>query len=87
MKNIILFILFLLPATITSAQNKIDSILNVLDKVVEKRDIYFMSREIRIDSLKQCLKGTNEVHEKYDISTDCSMNINHINLILHMPTL
>lgn len=67
MKNIILFILFLLPATITSAQNKIDSILNVLDKVVEKRDIYFMSREIRIDSLKQCLKGTNEVHEKYDI--------------------
>ena len=62
-------LLILLVEIITSlhAQNKVDSILKVLDKVVEKRDVYYMSRELRIDSLRQQLSPTTDVYTKYDL--------------------
>lgn len=57
MRKILLPILFLASFIHASAKVDLDSMLNALDRTVERRDVFYMTREHRIDSLKQILRG------------------------------
>lgn len=67
MKNIIVFFLFIYPLVNIQATFKIDSILQVLHNEVDKREIYYLEKEKRIDSFKMKLKETLSDDEKFNV--------------------
>lgn len=68
-----LYLLFslLLPATIIicgSNQDRVDSILHVLDQEIERKEKYIQKRERVIDELKQQLNSSHELRELFFIN-------------------
>ncbi len=69
MKNLIVFFLLIFPLGNIFSASKIDSILQVLHKEVDKKDIYYSEREKKIESLKfQLMKvgSDNEIFNLYN---------------------
>lgn len=67
MKYLLVTLSLLLSLTLSA--NDVDSILNELDNVLERRDTHFMKREYRIDSLRMELAqgNPNNVNLRYDV--------------------
>lgn len=67
MKYLLVSLSLLLSLTLSA--NDVDSILNELDNVLERRDTHFMKREYRIDSLRMELAqgNPNNVNLRYDV--------------------
>lgn len=76
MKNSLLFIIFLISSVYTaSAFNKQrDSLLHVLDKTIQDKDIYTAKKEGRIDSLKIRLHSSSDVKDQIAITKEICLH-------------
>lgn len=67
MKKAIIFI-FLLVSSVTSASNRMDSLLWELDKTIKNRDIYTEEKEAQINNIKKRLSNaTNDDETQYGL--------------------
>lgn len=67
MKNVIL-ILFMLFSSLLYSQCRIDSILNVLDREITNRIIYYTKKENKINELKLSLSNISSDSEKFSLN-------------------
>lgn len=67
----IFFLLSVFIASSASAVNKLDSLLNLLDKTIEEHEMYTFKRENRIDQLKEKRLGADaRSSEMYDLNME-----------------
>lgn len=68
MRNIFIFIIYIfaLPSII-SAKNGNEKLLKELDEVISNKKYYHQLREEKISHLKDSLKKSNDIKEKYDL--------------------
>ncbi len=67
MKKLYTFFCFILIPIILSASNKIDSLLNELDKTVDNYQFYSNQKEEQLNKLKELLKYTSAYDQRYQI--------------------
>lgn len=66
-KSILLFSFLLMTGCLYSNNLKVDSLLNVLDSVIDNKLIYAKAKEMRIDSLNYYLKIAKNNNDKYQV--------------------
>jgi len=66
-KKVLLLSLLLLSVSLFSDNLKVDSLLNVLDSVINNKAVYTRAKETRIDSLNYYIKVAKNNDEKYQI--------------------
>ena len=66
-KHLFFWLFLLITSTFVCKAGEVDSLLNVLDKVIENRSFYDGQRQLRIDSLKTGLKQARTDEEKYGV--------------------
>ncbi|HLT88911.1 MAG TPA: DUF6377 domain-containing protein [Sphingobacterium sp.] len=76
MKNSLLLIIFLISSVCTANahQKQLDSVLHVLDKVIQDKDIYTAKKEGRIDSLKTRLHASSDVKDQIAITKEICLH-------------
>lgn len=62
-----LFCFALLPSLLLG--NERDSLLRVLDKHIQNREVFLLEKEKRIDSIKQILQKTSKAENRYEIQS------------------
>ena len=67
MKKLYTFFCFILIPIILSASNKIDSLLNELDKTVDNYQFYSNQKEEQLNKLKELLNYTSAYDQRYQI--------------------
>ena len=67
MKKLYTFFCFILIPIILSASNKIDSLLNELDKTVDNYQFYSNQKEEQLNKLKELLNCTSAYDQRYQI--------------------
>ena len=67
MRYLYFLVFFMFAGIIACNAGEVDSLLNVLDKVIENRAYYDGQRQLRIDSLKNELQQTSTDEEKYGV--------------------
>jgi len=70
MKNKFLLLCIIIPALGLNAENRLDSILSILDTTIENHFIYTQLREERIDNLNNRLSLSTELQNTYNIQTE-----------------
>ncbi|WP_206531798.1 DUF6377 domain-containing protein [Sphingobacterium sp. DR205] len=66
-RQLILLCIFALAYCTPLHANKVDSLLNVLDKAIHNRAVYLDAKIHQIDSIKGLLKGLSRDKERYEI--------------------
>src|SRR5690606_32600366 len=76
MKNSLLLIIFLISSVCTANahQKQLDSVLHVLDKVIQDKDIYTAKNEGRIDSIKTRLHAYSDVKDQIAITKEICLH-------------
>lgn len=67
MKNLIISFLLIFPLSNMFSSSKIDSILQVLHREIDKREVYYSEREKKIESFKSQLRKIESDHEKFNL--------------------
>lgn len=67
MKNLIVSFLLIFPLGSIYSASKIDSILQVLHREVDKRETYYLEREKKIESFKSQLRKVESDNEKFNL--------------------
>lgn len=67
MKHFTFLLFFLFAGVAACGAGEVDSLLNVLDKVIENRPFYDSKRQLKIDSLKNELKKAPSDGERYSV--------------------
>lgn len=71
MKNLLLIIFFISSIYTGNAYNRqLDSLLNVLDKAIQDKEIYTKRKEVHIDSLKTKLSLSSNVNDQISITKE-----------------
>ena len=68
MKNLYIILIYILLPVLSFANSGNESLLKELDKVISNKKYYHNLREEKLSQLKDSLKRSNDITEKYNIS-------------------